>query len=211
MIEKFLNDDRAQAYTLESVAGALLLLIALLFALESIIVTPATPGTIDSETRAQLASQGNDVVLAASSNGSLTDLALYWNTSSVAANRTFYNPDPNTMSVGPEFGYGQDRPPGEFGAMLNQTFSQRGLSYNVFIEYQTESDWSQTDRVIVAKQGVPTENAVAITYPVTLYDGQQITSPSSSETLENETKFYASDVDPDGPLYNVITFRVIVW
>jgi hypothetical protein len=203
--------ERGQVYTLEAIIGAILLLTALLFALQSILITPATPGTIDSETRAQLTSEADDVVSAASANGSLTDLARFWNTSQDPMNRTFYNPDPTRLSVDSTFGYGQDRPPGEFGAMLNQTFSQRGLSYNVYIEYQLAGDWTESDRVVVAKQGVPTDNAVSVSYPVALYDDQRITAPTSSETLANETKFYAPDVDADGPLYNVVTFRVIVW
>jgi hypothetical protein len=206
-----LDTERGQVYTLEAIIGAILLLTALLFALQSILITPATPGTIDSETRAQLASEGDDVVSAASTNGSLTDLALYWNTSSDPMNRTFYNPDPTRLTADPTFGYGQDRPPGELGAMLNQTFSQRGLSYNVYVEYQQAGDWTRTDRVVVAKQGVPTDNAVSVSYPVALYDDQRITAPTSSKTLANETRFYAPDVDTDGPLHNVVTFRVIIW
>jgi hypothetical protein len=203
--------DRGQAYSLEGIASALLLLLSLLFALNSILITPATPGTLDRETRAQLSTQADDALSAASTNGSLREIVRYWNTSQELPNRTFYTPDPSTTSARPDFGYGQDDPPGEFGRILNQTFSQRGLTYNVVIEYRLASDWSKTNSVVLVKRGVPTNNAVSATTTLTVFDTDTITAPSSGETLADETAFYASDIDPGGPLYNVLTVRVVVW
>jgi hypothetical protein len=207
--------ERGQVYTLEGLTAALLVLIALLYALQAVVLTPTTPGTIDRETRADLKTQGEDVLAAAHSNGTLSTAIRYWNTSASAANRSFYNPNPgpgpNSISVSPRFGYGQDDPPGELGAMLNQTFTQRGLSYNVFIEYQAAPDWTERKRVVLLRRGYPTDNAIAATYPVALYDDMRITAPSSDKRLANTSNFYAEDADPDGPLYNLVVIRVVVW
>lgn len=208
------SGDRGQAYALEGIASALLLLIAVIYALQSVVVTPTTPGTLDHETRAELSTQADDVLAAASNNDSLRAIALYWNTSSTLHNRTFSNPTPDERSVDPGFGYGQHDLPGELGAMLNQTFSQRGLSYNVFVRYRLNdsvNDWTETDRVVLVKRGVPTDNAVSSTYTFTLYDSMRLTSPSSDKTLVGEDRFYAPDIDPNGPVYNIVTVRLVVW
>jgi hypothetical protein len=42
----------------------------------------------------------------------------------------------------------------------------------------------------------------------------RLTSPTSNATLGatgNTTAFYARDVDDDGPLYNIVVVRVVVW
>jgi hypothetical protein len=193
-------------------------LIALLFALQTVVLTPTTPGTVDRESRAELKEQGQDVLRATHANGSLSVAARYWNTSLDPVNQTFYNPNPppgpDSITVGTQFGYGQDSPPLEIGAALNQTFAQRGLSVNIYLDYRSSSDWTQTERVVLVKRGVPTDNAIQVSQSVALMDDDRITSPTSNEAVKNvsaDGDFYAEDSDPDGPLFNIITFRVVVW
>lgn len=212
--------DRGQAYTLEGVAAAILVVSALLFSLQAVVLTPTTPGTIDRDTRAELSEQGTDVLVAAHDNGSLSRAARYWNTTtSLQPNRTFFNPNPDEINTSRERGYGLSRPPGEFGAMLNQTFAQRGLTYNVYFEYRMPSDPTRTGRVVFLKRGVPTDNAVSASVSFTLYDEQRVTAPVSTvpgvtgppPTLENATNFYVNDSETSSPVYNVITVRVVLW
>jgi hypothetical protein len=214
--------DRGQAYTLEGVASTILVLTGLLFALQAIVLTPTTPGTIDRDTRAELAEQADDVLLAAHSNGSLSATARYYNWST-GGNITFYNPDPDNTTVSQRFGYGQDDPPTELGALMNQTFSQRGLSYNIFLDYQTVGDVTNREREVLVKQGVPTDNSVSTEIVVTLYDDQRITAPTEdppnsgsinrsrlSDLNASAGEFYAPDAHP-GPMYNQLIVRVVIW
>jgi hypothetical protein len=216
------SDELGQAYTLEGIASTILVLTGLLFALQAIVLTPTTPGTIDRDTRAELAEQADDSLLAAHSNGSLSSMARYYNWSA-SSNISFYNPDPDNITVSRDFGYGQDDPPTEFGALLNQTFGQRGLSYNVFLEWQTAEDVTERERTVLVRQGVPTDNSVSTEMVVTLYDDQRITAPTEdppgSGTLNrsrisdlnvSEEEFYAPDAHP-GPMYNQLVFRVVIW
>jgi hypothetical protein len=219
--------DRGQAFTLEGVSAGIIVLIALLFALQTVVLTPTTPGTVDRESRAELKNQGQDVLRATHANGTLSYAARYWNTSLDPVNQTFYNPNPppgsGTITVGDRFGYGQDTPPLEIGGALNQTFGQRGLSFNVYLDYRANdtsvsgspyADWTETKRVVLIERGVPTDNAIQVTQTVALMDDDPITSPTTSRTVKQAARdgdFYAEDSDPKGPLFNIVTFRVIVW
>jgi len=199
--------DRAQAYTLEGLAASILVLTAFLFALQAIVVTPTTPGTVDRESRAELDAQVRDVLHAAHANQSLTTEVLRWN----STDGTFYSAD---HEVSETFGHGSRTPRGEFGAMLNQTFGQRGFTYNVYVEYRKRSDHTSSEEVVYIRRGEPTDNAVSASISIALFDDMRLTSPTSNTTLgatANETVFYARDIDDSGPLYNVVVVRVVVW
>lgn len=200
------RDDRGQAFTLEGVAAALLVLIAVLYTLQGIVVTPTTPGTLDRQTRAELSTQAGDLLSAAHENGSLVDAALDWNDSAA----TFHSDD---HEVTAELGHGQEDPDSALGRMLNQTFAQRGLTYNVYVRYRNGEDTTETERVVYIKRGVPTDNAVMARFSVALYDDMRLTSSTTNDPLValNESRFYARDIDSHGPLYNVVEIQVVVW
>jgi hypothetical protein len=200
-------NDRGQAYTLEGLAAGILVLTAFLFALQAIVITPTTPGTVDRESRAELDAQVRDVLHAAHANQSLTTAALDWNTS----DGTFYSPDHETTS---RYGHGSYTPDGELGALLNQTFAQRGFTYNVYVEYRKELDHTASETVVYVRRGEPTDNAVSASVSIALFDDMRLTSPPGNKTLAettNQTEFYARDIDANGPLYNVVVIRVVVW
>lgn len=206
------GDDRGQAFTLEGVIGALVVLLGLLFALQSTVITPTTGGSVDDATRDQLRQKANDVLVTVADNGS-HDLSWYvrhWNPDT----RTFYG------AKRPAVGYGEQGPPGEFGILLNDTFQRNGRSYNLILRYRAANatDRSGTQRIVY--QGPPAEHAVTAGYIITLYDEQTLTGPKATS---NELSWYdtnASDNDhgyypvPDiveGPVYNVVEVRLIVW
>ncbi|WP_313690857.1 DUF7288 family protein [Halorarum halobium] len=204
--------DRGQVYTLEGMAAAILVVLALLLSVQSVALTPTTPGTVDADTRAQLRVQANDALAAARTNGSLTSTALYWNASS----GLFADPYVG-YNVSNRFGYGPNPPPDArsapsvFGAMLNQTFTQRGFTYNLFVEYRTGSDPAETDQQVLVRRGYPTSNAVEASFVITVYDRMRLTGPEAYQLGDPASNFYAPDVDPDGPIYNVLRIRVVVW
>jgi hypothetical protein len=199
---------RGQAYTLEGVVAALLLLSTVVLAIQTVAVTPTTPGTIDRDARAQLRVQAQDVLSAGHESGALTETVLNWNTTT----DLFYDPYPN-YNVSDTFGYGPKRVPTEFGGMLNQTFAQRDYNVNVYLEYRSnESSWTETEQYPLLRRGVPTDNAVSATYVVTLYDDMRLTAGNNERLADvDQTSYFAEDIYPDGPVYNVIRVRVVVW
>lgn len=206
------STDRGQAYTLEGVISSLLLLTAVLFALQSVIITPTTSGTVDADVRGELRQQANDILVLTAQNESfgLSELSRYWHQSQL----TFFN------ATNPRIGYGSDHPPRHFGQMLEQTFSERSRLYNVYLLYQPATETGDTLRTPVVYQGQPSESAVVSSYTVTLYDNQTLTSPTASSVELWQYDTNATDGDDgyypipnaiDGPVYNVVEVRVIVW
>jgi hypothetical protein len=207
------RDDRGQAFTLEGVVAAFLVLMALLFALQSVLLTPITVGSVDESTQSRMRTQANDILRVTANNGTgdLSFYARYWS----PVDRTFAG------GKNPEVGYGRAGPQGpyDFGELLRQTFTERGRNYNVVLVYQLP-DGNGTDSVRMVYQGEPSNSAVVATYTVTLYDDMTLTGPAASSTTlaEMDTNatnnqdgyFYAPDA-VDGVVYNVIEVRLVVW
>jgi hypothetical protein len=180
---------------------------SVLLALQAVSITPTTPGTIDRDARAQLRAQAQDVLAASHDSGALEEAVLQWDTS----NGSFYDPYPD-YNVSRQFGYGPKRPPNEFGAMLNQTFAQRGFNVNVYIEHRSGSDWTETGRRVLIRRGIPTDNAVSATHVVTLYDDMRLTAANNEPLGDlDPADFYAKDIYPSRPIYNVVRVRVVIW
>jgi len=201
--------DRGQVYTIEGVTAAILMVIAVLLALQAVTVTPTTPGTIDRDTRNKLQVQAHDVLAASDESGSLSETLRYWSVSST----TFHVPEDAEYGASDSVGYGFNDPPTEFGALMDQTFSQRGYKYNVYLEVRSGDDSRSLTTYPLVRRGEPTDNAVTATYVVTLYDDQRLTSPDSSRRLGelSSDEFYAEDVDEDESLFNIVRVRVVIW
>ena len=205
------RSDRGQAYTLEGITAGFLLLLATLFALQAVILTPITVGSVDEGSQSRLRSEASDIlqVTANRQTEDLTYHALYWS----PLDRTFSGAD------SPRIGYGTEGPPGKFGRFLEESFDTRGRNYNVILRYrQNNSTSSAVQRMTF--QGQPSRSAVVASYTITLFDDMRLTGPARSTTTIGEMDtnatdnddgyFYAPDV-ADGPVYNVIEVRLIVW
>lgn len=205
------EDDRGQAFTLEAVVGGLLMLAAFLFALQSTVITPTTTSAVDPEVRQDLRQQAEDVMAIVQENDS-TDLSFYVR---------FWDPNRGTFAgegvVNPTVGYGTNGPPGLFGNLLRGTFSDRSRSYNVEILYLAKNRDAGREKLVLTNQGTPTEGAVVASRTVVLYDNQSLTSPfvGATELWEYNTSgsrpTYPVPDAVDGPVYNVVEVRLIVW
>ena len=203
------DDERAQAFTLEGFIGSMLILTAVLFALQSIIITPTTSGTVDRDVRAQHQMQADDILQQAQNNGTLKYLVLNFDSDSGG--------DLYKGTSRSDIGYGASPPPTEFGTMLNQTFNQRGKVYNVVVEYRgvtNETDHTGVDYVSrnMVYRGVPSDNAIVARHTVTIYDTDPM--PNSDRTVKQaaeEGDFPVHDTAPDSPVFTVAEVRVVVW
>ncbi|WP_181685619.1 DUF7288 family protein [Halorhabdus salina] len=209
------GDDRGQAFTLEGLIGAILILTALWYAMQVVIITPTTGGTVDSEVRVDLRQQAEDVLMVASQSERqrLSTLVRNWSQRS----RTFAG------AINPDVGYGTEKLPGPFGELLVGTFATRGRLYNVEMTFLEPNPSNGTGTVTIASQGTPSESAVVATHRVVLYDNMTLTSPSagSAELREydtlptrnpgNKSGYYPVPNAVDGPVYNIVEVRLIVW
>lgn len=213
-VDRLRGDERGQAYTLQAVVGGLIILTAFLFALQSIIITPTTTSAVDPEVRTDLRQQATDIMTITDENET-TDLSYYvrfWDQS----RQTFAG----EAALNPDVGYGDNPPPGVFGTMLDETFTERGRFYNVEILYQQETLSDGRERVVMVDQGTPAEGAVVASRTVVLYDNQTLTSDRAgtaelwqygTNPTNNEDGYYPIPNAVDGPVYNVVEVRVTVW
>lgn len=195
--------NRAQAFTLEGLVAGLILLLALLFAMQAVMLTPGAPGV---EGEPEVRQQTSDVLDIAERDGSLSELLRYYNAS--AEEETFAHAVDQTV------GYGSHLPPTTFGALINETFIQRGKVVNVIVEYQ-RADAVGTNSLRMIYRGDPPDRTTVASTTVTLYSNQTLTGPEGEEmelwAAADAGLYPIPDADPDGPLHNVVTVRVIVW
>lgn len=196
-----MTGDRGQAFTLEGLVGAAIVLTALLFALQALVITPTTGGAVDRTVQAGVQTEAKDALVVAENDGDLSEMVRYW--------------DSDGFKDG-------DQPRGEYnasrfgdrftiGEILNERFLERGQNYNVELRY---GDDGEVGNATLVYQGQPTSSAVTASHTVTLYDDQPVTGqPVTGEG--NRTLAEAEEApipkDGEGELYNVVEVRVIVW
>ncbi|WP_135819973.1 DUF7288 family protein [Halostella litorea] len=186
------EDDRGQAFTLEGFIGSMLILTAVLFALQSVIITPTTSGTVDRDVQSGIEREAEDVLAQQRNKGTLKEQVLN-------VSEDGYNGEPST-------GYAPSNPPGDFGETLNGTFSRRGRVYNVIVEFRSVSNKTTNTGVNSAVKnmvyrGVPSDSAVVASETVTIYDDE----------VSNPDDFPVPDTAPGSPVYTVAEVRLVVW
>ncbi|WP_135665899.1 DUF7288 family protein [Halorhabdus rudnickae] len=208
--------DRGQAFTLEGLVGALLILTAVWYALQIVVVMPETGGAVDSELRENIRQQTDDALLIASQaeDNDLSSLVRNWSQS----RRTF------SGALNPDIGYGMAEVPGSLGTLLREGVTERGRLYNVEMTYLKSGPSNGTGTVTIASQGSPSGDAVVASQRVVLYDNMTLTGPSAgtAELWQYDTRsttnpvpgksgYYPVPNAVDGPVYNIVEVRVIVW
>ncbi|QSG09222.1 putative pilin/flagellin [Halapricum desulfuricans] len=210
------STDRGQAYTLEGIISAIVVLTALLYALQAVTITPTTGGTVDQGVRTEIKQQAEDILTVSGSNdtGHLSELARNWS----QRRQTFYG------AVNPRIGYGTEQLPGPLGTMLNETFDERDRMYNVEMRYLPKNQSDGIQRTVIASRGTPADSAVVASYRITLYDNMTLTSPTAGSAelwqydtyptrnpVDGKSGYYPVPNAVPGPVYNIVEIRVIVW
>lgn len=198
---------RGQAHTLEAVVGALLLMAALVFALQTTAVTPLSASTASQHIENQEQAIARGVLANAERKNALKPAVLYWDETSDG----FHN--------APKGYYTNGGPPNRFGAVLERAFGQHGIAFNVYLHYQTQGT-GDLRRLRMVYVGEPSDNAVRATRSVTLYDEDHLYEPSgfgyaqrdSAVTVNTTGDFYAPKAaDPGDGFYNLVRVEVVVW
>jgi len=192
---------RGQAHTLEGVVSSLILLSAVVFALEMTAVTPLSASTSSQHIENQQESTARGVLAAAAETGALERAVLSWN----ATSEQFYNTsDPGYFTTDP--------PPNRFGTMLNRSFDRNGVAYNIYLHYRDDDDAGPDSQRLVY-QGHPSDNAVQATWSLTLFENDPLydhEETPTATTVSDEPTYFAPAAS-DGAVYNVVRVEVVVW
>jgi hypothetical protein len=187
---------RGQAHTLEGIAAALVIVLAVTFTLQATAVTPLTASTASQHIETQHERAASGLLDTARESGTVSATLRYWNDSGAefhgvrSDNGYYVSTTPNTT----------------FGEGLVNTFGDRAIVYNVNTYYVDESGERRLRRLVY--NGDPSADAVAVSRLVTLYDDQRLTSPGGTETLANSSYFTPN---APGPVYAVVEVEVVVW
>lgn len=190
---------RGQAHTLEAFVAALLLISGVAFALQAVAVTPLSGSTSNQYIQNQQRILANDVLTTTARNGSLEEAVLFWNTT-----------QNGFQDAGDKGYYTNGGPPTRFGELLDDTFLDERVAFNVFVDFRENGERS-TQRLVY--MGTASTNSISVSRTVTLYDDTNLTGGNdiSLSDAAASGRFYAPDIDPDGQLFNVMEVRMTLW
>ena len=207
------RDRRGQAHTLEAVIAALLLIAALLFAMQATAVTPLSASTSNQNIENQQRAVASSLLATTAEDGSLRETLLYWNGS--------VDPETNQQvgfigSPDAETSYTNETAPTEFLSTLNGTLHERQVAYNINIRYERETaDGSlETSTQRLVRMGQPSDNAVTTSRTVTMYGDDELPDGTRLDEASDD-EFYApqlsDDVVGDSLVYNRLEVRIVTW
>jgi len=194
------RENRGQAHTLEGVVAALIMLSAVIFALEMTAVTPLSASTSSQHLENQQEATARGILGAAAETGALERAVLAWNDS---APRFWH-----ASSLGY---FASGSPPNDFGAMLDRSFDSQGIAYNVDVVYETAAGERAVEQLVY--QGRPSDNAVSAARSLVVFDDDPIYDRNGDPTataVSDEDTYFAPDASA-GSVYNVLRVEVVVW
>ncbi|ELY70026.1 DUF7288 family protein [Natrinema versiforme] len=195
--------DRGQAYTLEGFISAMVVLMAVLFALQSAVITPTTGGLSDRTVQAQIQQEAQDALLvsAVDEDKNLSYMVRYWGEDG------FEGTEPPTAPNGDKtYNTSDFKSKFTLGKIMERRFAENGWSYNVHLYPQGTNNAST-----LVYQGSPPSSALTASYTVTLYDNQTVTASSDENLQEVENPPFESPYSNETPLYDVVEVRVVIW
>jgi hypothetical protein len=209
------SGNRGQAHTLEAVAAAVILLSAILFALQVTAVTPLSGSTSNQHIENQQRNVAEGLLEAEAENGSLEDMLLYYNASSDADRFHGANGDDGEYD-------GRLPTNTTFGTALQETFLERGIAVNVDLHYIRSGGERRSQPLI--NLGTPSDHSSTATWQITLRESDELLDSNGDPTGETiadavddggRTYFTTNDVDDgtgvDSDVFNVIEVEVVVW
>ena len=209
------SDDRGQAFTLEGFIAAIVLLTAVLFALQAVVITPTTGGAVDRGVQAQGEQEVKDALLVGQTNGDLSKLVRYYDDDSNEEEAEWYNASDRGGSAYNNTGFANES---AFGEILDTHFVEHGgNSFNVeYIYWVDEIGGERATEDIVRMGGARGDGAVSASFTVTLYEDQPLTEPGDDGPEETGVALTDAENYPipnvaDEPVYNVVEVRVTVW
>jgi len=201
------RDKEGQVYTLEGFAAAFIIVLALIFSLQAIGITPTSSSTASQAIELHNYRMVDDTLSQSEANGELKGALLYWNETRGEFGESLEvrghysgrlgNTVPNNDSTENDAGTGN----------LNETLQslhRRGIAHNIILSCD-----GGTERFVY--NGQPSENAVTASVTVQLYDQDNVTLTGGGEEKLSEIDYVCDDVHEDSDLYNVVEVKIIAW
>lgn len=212
---------RGQAFALEGVVASILILSSLLFALQVTAVTPLSASTSSQHVENQQQSMAEGALASAAKQGELKRALLYWSTADSNGDGEvdgFHNSGSDVQY------YRSGTATNPFGEILQRAFSSRSVIFNVYAEYQVDTDGDgapeKTERQRIIYKGEPSDNAASASRSVVLYDSDELLDASGAPTGTTigslaSDEFYSDDFNDaaatDNTVFNVVAVEVTVW
>jgi hypothetical protein len=187
-----MRNDRAQLYTMEGIASAMLLIVVVIFVLKAAPLTANTASASHMQVEKDLELRGQDLltVLDYTPSGSqysqMKQAILEW--------------------TGSEFdGQASVRPPGGptnvTARIIREVLGDIGIAYNLEVYYNT---FSGTESRAMLWNGKPSDNAVIVSRKILLHDEEMIPNPGLSMIIP--------DIDSGSSrFYNIVVVRLTLW
>ncbi|RQG90286.1 hypothetical protein EA462_09925 [Natrarchaeobius halalkaliphilus] len=199
--------QRGQVYTLEGLTAAAVVLFALLFAMQAVVITPGTGGAVDRTAQAQNQQELQDALIVAAhaddGEGTLSELVRYWASESEFTARTFDEDFADQFVL---------------GEILDSHLAGSGAGDRYGLEFVYLNE-SEPERTGVAGSTTTDPSAVTASYTVTIYEGQNMTTLENGAVepiaengaIDEEDSRLPPSESSSGPVYNVVEVRVTTW
>ena len=195
------SDDRGQAFTLEAVTAAIVLLVAVGFALQMTAVTPLSASTSSQHLENQLQSTGEGLLASTDESGELKEAVLYWD----HEEEEFHN------SSEVEAYYLGQSPDNDFGNVVDKVLGERNIAYNIYVHFQDDDGNVETQQMV--GQGQPSDHAVSASRTVELTKDDRLVEEdgSSGEKLRNVAGDFYVEENSGDLHYNLVRVEVVAW
>lgn len=194
--------NRGQAYTLEGVIGAIIVVSALVLGLQAVSIAPFTGGTADEGT--ELRVQTEDAMDIAQDEEALAMVGTCLGGSDETT------PHPGVVSTDPAVT--------RFGELFANTLD--GVAnYNVYVDYPDST--GAINKTVIGPPETPVRASVTVTRQVVLFDSDTVyeldedreeclpTAQSLGQIDDDD--IYLTDQNPDSEIYAVVQIRVVAW
>ncbi len=187
-----IRNDRAQLYTMEGIASAMLMIVVVIFVLKAAPLTPNTASSTHMHIEKELEMRGQDLLTALDYTpyegeySRLRQFILGWTGTQFdgqAAIRPLGGPTNVTAGI------------------FREVLGDIGIAYNVQIFYNTLSG---SESRAILWNGRPSDNAVIVSRKIVLHDEEMIANPALSNIIP--------DMDSTSSrFYNIVIVRVTIW
>ncbi len=184
-----IQNEKAQLYTMEGIASAMLLVLVIIFVLKAAPMTASTASASHRQMESQLITVGQDLL-------------------TVLDYKTEYEQYSKLKQAiiswkGGRFDGQNEVRPTETKALattLSETLGRSGIVYNLEVFFNTESGIGS---LVLFWNGRPSDSAVIVSRKIILHDEDMITNP----TLGG----FITDRDSNSVFYNVLDVRLTLW
>lgn len=195
-------EQNAQLYTLEGLAAAIVILFAITYAFNAVVVTPDSSLNPGAETNEKVAEDLLAVADEKEDGSQLAELLLNWDEDGMG----FEN-----STEGVYYYEGEDPDPDHlgFGSDARSLLTEEGLSYNIDASFRKPD--GEVGSLTVVDNGEPGSSAVSASRTVILLEEDGNVTDVSGEYRADAGSYPIPDDPERGSIYNQVTVRMTVW